>query len=144
MDIEQTIEIDAPPEVVWSVMQDVERWPEWTASTQRVKRLDDGPFALGSRARIKQPGFPEVEWQVTSIEPGRSFAWETRAPGQHMVGIHRIEPTDSGSRVTLGVRSSGPVAVVIGLLFGGRARNFVEIEARGLKRRSEGLATRGV
>ena len=45
--------IDAPPEVVWRVLIDVERWPEWTPTTDRIERLDEGEFRLGSRARMK-------------------------------------------------------------------------------------------
>jgi uncharacterized protein YndB with AHSA1/START domain len=46
MEIERIIDIDAPPERVWTVMTEVERWPEWTASVTGVALLDKGLLCL--------------------------------------------------------------------------------------------------
>ena len=139
MDIERVVDVAAPPDRVWAAMSDVERWPEWTASVTRVERLDRGPFGVGSRARVRQPGFPAAVWTVTALEPGRSFAWRSAVPGLTSVAVHRVDPAgDNASRVTLSVTWSGPLAPVIRLLAGKRSRRYVELEAQGLKRRSEG------
>ena len=45
---ETTIDIAAPPERVWEVMSNLERWPEWTQSMSRVERLNDRPLELAA------------------------------------------------------------------------------------------------
>ena len=138
MEYETTVDIEAPPEKVWAIVQDVERWSEWTESISSIELLGTGDLAMGSRARVKQPGFPAAEWEVTRFSPGTSFAWTSKAPGLTSFGDHEVVPTATGSKVTLTFRQSGLVAPVVGLLMGSRARRYVDTEARGLKNRAEG------
>ena len=53
MKLENAKYIGAPPSIVWKTTEDVERWPLWTARFETVRRLDDGPFDVGSKVRIK-------------------------------------------------------------------------------------------
>ena len=138
MHVETAIEIDAPPREVWAVMTDVERWPEWTTSVERAERLDDGPLRVGSRARLKQPRFPPVVWEVTDLEPVRSFSWTAKNVGVTSVGEHRITPQASGgATVNLSLRQQGPLAPLLAILTSKLTRRYVEAEAQGLKRRCE-------
>jgi uncharacterized membrane protein len=142
MDIERTIDINAPHDQVWAIMADVERWPEWTPSIKSVERLEQGPFTTGSRARVRQPRLPVAVWTVTSFEPGRSFEWQNSSPGLHSRAVHSVEPTGPDtSRVTLSIDWSGLAAPIIRLLYGGLSRRYVDTEARGLKRRAEASHT---
>jgi uncharacterized membrane protein len=135
--VEESIEIAATPERVWAVMENVERWPEWTASMRSVRRLDTGPFAVGSRVRIQQPGFPPAVWKVNRLEPGREFTWVASGPGFQTTGLHRVEPVGEGrSRVTLGIENKGPLAFLMSL-FAGKTQRYVRMEAEGLKARAE-------
>ena len=136
-DFRTSIDIDAPPERVWSVISDVERWHEWTASITSIERLDDGPLRIGSRARVRQPQLPENRFEVTALEEGRGFSWVSTSPGLRGVGHHWIEPASKGCRVTLGVDFRGPLAWPISLLYGRLTQRYIEMEAAGLKRRSE-------
>ena len=134
---EISVDIDSPPKRVWEVMTEVELWPEWTESVQKVKRLDQGPFRVGSRARIKQPRFLPAVWEVTEMDPGRSFTWVTRSPGIVASGRHRVEPAAKGSRATLSVAYSGLLARLVARFLAGVTDRYLMFEAAGLKQRSE-------
>ena len=136
---ETTIDIAAPPARVWAVMSDIERWHEWTASITRVERLDDGPIDVGSRARVKQPKLAGSVFEVTAVAPERGFDWVTKSPGLQGLGRHLIEPRGDGSRVTLAVTFSGPLAGLVAMFFGGLTDRYIRMEAEGLKRRTESL-----
>jgi hypothetical protein len=139
MHIERSIDVAAPPETVWRVMTDVERWHEWTESITRVERLGSGPFGGRSAARVEQPGFPRAVWRVTAFDEGTSFAWTSKSVGATTVGLHRVVPDGrGGSTVTLEVRSTGWLVPLARPFVEGKARRFVEMEAQGLKRRCEG------
>ena len=131
------VDISAPPDRVWEVMTDVEKWPEWTESVHDVKRLDKRPFGIGSRARIKQPKFLPAVWEVTEFDPGRSFTWVTRSPGMVASGRHRVEPTAHGSRATLSVAYSGLLGGLVAKVLAGITDRYLMFEAAGLKQRSE-------
>ena len=131
-------DIDAPAGRVWEVMSDVERWHEWTPSVTRIRRLDAGQFAVGSRAMIRQPRFPPALWTVVALEPGRNFTWVSRAPGVRVYARHCVEPIGSRSRATLSLEYEGVLGGLLGRLTRNITNRYLEFEAGGLKARSEG------
>jgi uncharacterized membrane protein len=134
---ETSVEISAPPDRVWAVMSDIERWPEWTPTVTRLEPLDPGPLAVGHRARIRQPRLLPAVWQVTALEPGRGFTWVTRSPGVRATGRHWVEAAGPGSRAHLAVSFDGILAGLAARLTGGLTTRYLGLEARGLKERSE-------
>ena len=131
MDTEVTFPVHAPAERVWAILSDVERWPSWTASVQQV--VLDGPLEVGAVAKIRQPKLPPTAWTVTEVVPGRSFTWESKAPGSRAVGEHEITPADDGTcEVRLRLEQRGPVGSVVGLLYRGLTKRYVQMEADGL------------
>ena len=49
MHCEDSVEIDAPAQLVWEVFSDVESWPEWTASVTSLVARDGAGLAIGKR-----------------------------------------------------------------------------------------------
>jgi uncharacterized membrane protein len=137
MIIEHELRIDAPAGVVWSLTEDVEGWPAITPTMTTVERLDDGPLAVGSRARIKQPGQRARVWTVTRFEPGRVFAWSTRALGARMEGGHHLRDEDGACVNRLVLEVTGATAGLVGLLMRRTLLKAITTENEGFKAAAE-------
>lgn len=138
--MEQSIAVDiaAAPARVWEVLSDVESWSQWTPTVASVRRLDEGPLRVGSRAKISQPRIPETEYLVTELDPGRSFTWVATGPGVLTTARHEVEPLHEGaSRVRLSVSQSGWLGSVMGRFYRGLTERYLANEANGLKARCE-------
>jgi hypothetical protein len=140
MMLESEKEIDAAQSIVWSVTEDIERWPLWTPTVKEVTRLDDGPFDAGSAARIKQPGLPAVVWRVTKLTQGEALAWTTQLPGIRIVATHTLLPSGSGTMNILRLEVCGILAVLLWPLIRISAGKALEQENVGLKAKCEAIA----
>jgi uncharacterized membrane protein len=134
---EISVDIDAAPETVWTLLKDVERWPDMTDSIDRVELLDR-PFALSSRARVHQPRLPAAIWTVTVLTENETFTWESRSPGVRTTAVHDIIRTPDGkATLRLTLDQTGPLAPAMSLLLGRLTRRYVTMEANGLKAKAE-------
>lgn len=142
-----SVEIDAAIDAIWAVLSDVERWPGWTPSMTRVERLDDGPFGLGSRVRIRRPGLPGTHQAAGAAGGGLATH---RVHPRSVVHLGREERrvtstaehqliARAGNPVTarLGIEQHGPLAPLVRPFIAGLTRRYVQMEAQELKRRCE-------
>ena len=134
---EVSIRVDATPERAWAVMKDVERWPEWTPSMSKVELQQPGEVQVGSRVKITQPKFPSAVWTVTAVEPNRYLEWRSKAPVLDSVGEHRIEPEGDGCRLSLAIKQSGLLVLVLKLFYVKTIVQYLEMESKGFKARAE-------
>jgi uncharacterized membrane protein len=139
--VENEIHIEAPPDVVWAVTEDVERWPEWTPTIDSVRRVDSGPFEVGSSARLRQPGMPEAVWIVTELVRGERFTWETHRRGLRMRATHELSAVEGGTRCLLRLELAGPLGWLLAPIARRSVRRALEQENGGLKRRCEAART---
>ncbi len=123
----------ASPARVLATLVDVEHWPEWTASVTSVQRLDEGPLAVGSKARVVQPKLQTAVWEVTEVGDDH-FTWVSRRPGLVTTGRHIVEQQGQGTSVTLEIEHTGPLAGVAGALTKRLAQRYLEMEGAGLQR----------
>lgn len=120
-----SVDIEAPAELVYDIVSDVTRVPEWAAETERCEWVGGatGP-AVGARFRGRNR-YRTVPWttscKVTAADPGRRFAFKVYVGGlTTAMWEYAIEPTERGCRVTESTRRGVPklVSFPVNLLLG--------------------------
>lgn len=76
------LEIGAPAGLVWELLTDVRRWPEWGPTVRRAE-LDDGAVLLhaGATGRVWGPAGPPLPFRVSAHDEGRRWRWEVAGIG---------------------------------------------------------------
>ena len=133
MRLTNEIDIDAPRELVWRVITDVEQWPAWTPTVTSAVRVDDGPFRVGSAARLKQPGMPDAQWTVTELAEGARFSWQTRVRGMRMVASHALADVAVGTCSTLRIELRGIPVILLWPFVRASVARAIRRENAGLK-----------
>lgn len=133
MRFEESTLIAAPVDLIWRLTVQIEDWPAFLPTVQRLERLDAGGVRVGSTARVKQPGQLSAVWTVTRLDPSRDFTWESSRPGLHLAGSHLLEPVGPGTRMTLILDVTGRAAGVMSALLGSAMRASLRREAAGFR-----------
>jgi hypothetical protein len=104
------IEIAAPPDVVWEVLTDFNRWPNWNAAVKSMSAPE--PIEVGSVFRWKAgPG--TITSTIQHLEPHRLVAWSGRTMGIRAIDVFRLEARDGTTFVREEESWGGPVARVL-------------------------------
>lgn len=122
------LEIDAPPKVVYDLVADVTRTPEFSPEIRRCTWLGGatGP-AVGARFEVVNKAGRGPAWKnrpvVIVADPGREFAFSrTEKAAGTLVWRYRFEPVGDGTRVTESYEVTEPITrlgwFIIGGLYG--------------------------
>jgi uncharacterized protein YndB with AHSA1/START domain len=100
--VRASIEIAAPVNTVWPLLAEFRWWPSW-GPTVRAVVADATSVAPGTRGRIQTPIGMWVPFEITNVEPERSWNWTVagiRATGHHVTALDpgrtRVDFTVSG------------------------------------------------
>jgi hypothetical protein len=106
--------IGAAPERVWDLLVAVDRWPSTFTPHLREAHLD-GELAVGATGwvRTRLP-LPRSAFEVTALDPGRSWAWRGDLLWLTLDFNHRVEAEGIvGTRVTFDLDLNGRGAVLV-------------------------------
>lgn len=140
--VSTSVDIPAPPHVVWTLLCDPRRFPEFVETTDRMVYMADDEFGEGYVYR-EYGGVPpfksESEWKVTVFEPvhRQVHLGDDGTMGMHLeVLVDRIE---AGTRVQMNVELKprgfmAPLAAVLWpLMMRKRAQAAMDQTAQNLK-----------
>jgi carbon monoxide dehydrogenase subunit G len=110
---ESSIDINAPAERVWTLIDKLEEWPKWMPSIKKIERVSQGPLTAGSQLSVtaKVSGLT-VRLLMTVIEfvPERNVVLEGKALGTKLTRFYTLEPINGKTKVTIGGDVSGGLA----------------------------------
>jgi carbon monoxide dehydrogenase subunit G len=113
--------VAAPPEAVWELVSDPDRFAEWAALTEEVTRADK-PLKLGStyeeRNIVLGPIKGTSRWTVVQHEAPRrqTHRGEGIALAASLDFFIELEPDEQATRLTIGLRyrpGLGPLGALI-------------------------------
>jgi uncharacterized protein YndB with AHSA1/START domain len=107
----ESVQIAASPEVVWGLVTDIRRHPEFAGPASITKTIEfDGEVAVGARWTAHEKFGPQkfdAPSEITAVVPGRSLEWvsfppmkdENRGRGGRVVWGYGVEPSGEGTRL---------------------------------------------
>ena len=113
MRFESSIEIDAPAEKVWALIDKLEEWPQWMPSIKKIERVSQGPLTVGSQLSVtaKVSGLTvTLLMTITEFVPERNVVMEGKALGTKLTRFYTLEPVNGKTKVTIGGDVSGALA----------------------------------
>jgi uncharacterized membrane protein len=138
MRFESSIEINAPAEKVWAMIDKLEEWPQWMPSIKNIERLSKEPLTVGSQLSVTATvsGLTvTLLMTITEFVPERTVVMQGKALGTSLTRFYTLEPVNGKTKVTIGGDVSGALAWLA--CRGGQAVS-AEI-AQAVKKKVEGL-----
>jgi uncharacterized membrane protein len=110
---ESSIDINAPAEKVWALVDKLEEWPQWMPSIVKIDRLTKEPLTVGSQLSVtaKVSGLT-VKLLMTIVEfvPERTVVMQGKTLGTNLTRFYTLEPVNGKTKVTIGGDVSGALA----------------------------------
>ncbi len=115
--------IAAPPEALWAILSDLDRWGETITAIKSLEKLTEGPVGPGTRFRETRVMFGREATEVMTIDefrPPHRMTFVAESHGSKYFSEMRFEPDAGGTRATIAFRAEPQSlgAKVMGVLMG--------------------------
>jgi uncharacterized membrane protein len=137
----QSIEVSAPPQLVYEVALDLESYPEWATGVKSVDVAEEDEHGRPVRADFRADAMvKEINYTlVYRYDMENGFSWSAE-PGEDitaMDGSYQFNELDDGGTEVLYALRVDPAFSLPGFLRRQAEKQIVSSALRGLKRRAE-------
>jgi ligand-binding SRPBCC domain-containing protein len=109
MNLESSIVIQRPVEVVFAYLCDFSNVPKWDPTKSEVRVIPEGPIQLGTTVHMVTSFHPlglsmelASTMEVTAYGANRQFTMTATSGPFPVQFIFRVEPAEGGARLTIG------------------------------------------
>ena len=116
MRFESSIEIDAPLDKVWALIDRLEEWPQWMPSIKKIEKVSEGALAVGSRLSVtaKVSGLRvTLLMTITEFVPERTVVMQGKTLGANLTRFYNMGSVNGKTKVAIGGDVSGPLAWLV-------------------------------
>jgi hypothetical protein len=102
---------DLKPAQVWKVWSDISKRTEWDLDMEWMELK--GPFEKGAVLHFKPKGGKKLSMQITECIPNQCFTDCFKMPFARMRGIHQMEETPQGLKISTTMKVEGPLGWIL-------------------------------
>lgn len=95
------------PSQIWKIWSDINVRPLWDDDTEWA--TIEGSFTKGNYFDMKIKNGPKLKMMISDCIPNQLFTDSYQFPLARLDGIHQMESTHDGLRITTTIRMSGPL-----------------------------------
>ncbi|MFI1916687.1 SRPBCC family protein [Nocardia sp. NPDC020380] len=143
--IDYSVEIEAPAELVWQVLTDVDNYGEWNPFVPECKTTLEPGSPIDMQVRLGGPKPRAQQEFIRTHTPGKEFSYAMKPMPLGLLRSersHTVTPLGDGrARYDSHFQLEGPLSPVVGGLMGAALRKGFQGMTDGVKERSETLAT---
>jgi carbon monoxide dehydrogenase subunit G len=113
MRFSSSVEISAPVEKVWTLIDKLEEWHQWMPSIKKIEKVSEGPLTVGSQLSVTAKVSKltvNLLMTITEFVPQRSVVMQGKALGTNLIRFYTFEPVNGKTKVTIGGEVSGLLA----------------------------------
>ena len=114
--LRRSIDIEAPPDVVWEHLTDFEAFPYWNPFIRRATGIVEEGQKIAVVLRILGKRRMGFEPTITKVQPGVELRWHAETVRQGILDVDRmflLSASGPGTQLTQGEDCSGLLAPVI-------------------------------
>ncbi|UJH91208.1 SRPBCC family protein [Antarcticibacterium sp. 1MA-6-2] len=130
----QQIFIDAPVEVVWEVLTEINSWPEWQEKVQKAELT--GKVEEGAKFEYRSGGI-NFKSQIHTYDPYTSFGWTGKTMGASAVHNWNFMEEKEGTVVSVEESIEGLYPSLLKKKFRNELQAGMEMNLQELKKESE-------